>query len=265
MRSDKRTVLIVPIVGLLVATVAAAGTFLAQNISGPERYRAEAQVVLVPGRQAPVEEISSLWEALSRGQAAVIGAEVMGQRRWLEPAAAAADVAEEELTLSAGAVTDTTLINVSVEASSARAAEIATEAAVREARPLVEQVTGPFALEIVQGAEGSAEVVGADRFQALVVAGVAGLVLGSGVALAVVRRRERGSIVGGPADGTPDPERNGYLGHPMPTGEPRPSAPPVRRPPSPRPPVEVTPDRRPVEHATRFRANADGSVTTGAP
>lgn len=189
----KREILEIAIAGVIVA-VLGVGVTLLMLLSNPQRYRAETQVALIPSRQAPAVELSSLWEALSRGQAGRIGAEVMGQRRWLAPAALASNVPADSLSLTAGAVTDTTLIDVSVEAPTAPAAEVAADAVVREARPVVEQISGPFAIEVVQSAEGSATPVGANRVQAIVTAGAAGLLLGCAGALLVVRRRHRRAL-----------------------------------------------------------------------
>ncbi len=187
---DKRKLVIIALAGVIAALLGMSSVLIAQSVT-PNRYRAETQVALVPSRQAPVQEISSLWEALSRGQAGVIGAEVLGQRRWLAPASAASGVPVGALTLAAGPVANTTLINVSVEAPSAWAAEAAVDAVVREGRPVVEQVSGPFALEVVQDAAGSATEVGATGGQAVAFAGAAGLLIGGGSTLLVTRRRAK--------------------------------------------------------------------------
>ena len=180
-------------VGVVLAAVLGAvmsiGAAYGLLSSAEPRYRAETQVALLPARNTPPADLSNYWEALSRGQAARIGAEVLGQRRWLAPAAQAAGVPVTSIKLAAGAVADTTLIDVSLEAPSAIAAETALNTAVREARPVVEDVSGPFALEVVQSADGSAEKLGVAGKQLLAAVGAAGLLIGGGIALMLARRR----------------------------------------------------------------------------
>ncbi|WP_219416028.1 hypothetical protein [Pseudonocardia nigra] len=199
-----RALLVVVVVGIVCALAGASAAYLVLSSQEP-RFRAETQVALLPARNTPPEDLSNYWEALSRGQAARIAAEVLGQRRWLGPAAQAAGVATESIRLAAGAVADTTLIDVSMEAGSAAAAEIGLDTAVREARPVVEEVSGPFALEVVQSAAGSAEELGVASNQLIAVAGATGLLIGGGLALMVLRRRARRQLARRVATPTPDP------------------------------------------------------------
>lgn len=187
-RLTARALLVVAVSGLLCAVAGFSLASVALMFQEP-RYRAETQLALLPGPFVPPQEVADSWEALSRGQAARIAAEVLGQRRWREAAAQSAGVSPESVTITAGAVADTTLIDVGVEAGSQRAAEQAAATLVREARPVVEQVSGPFILEILQPAEGNAKQVGTPPGQLLAVASAAGLLLGSGGALLVLRHR----------------------------------------------------------------------------
>lgn len=183
-----RNLVAVVLTGLILAVAAVGAATVALSFSEP-RYRAEMQLALLPGPRVPPEEVADYWEALSGGQAARIGAEVLGQRRWVTPVAQAAGVGEQPIRVTSGAIADTSLINVTVEAGSAQAAERAADALFREARPLVEQVSGPFVLEVVQPAAGTAAATGPPRSQLLAVVGAAALLIGSGVALLVVRQR----------------------------------------------------------------------------
>ena len=182
--------LAVALAGLMCAVAAVGAANLVLSYEAP-RYRAETQVALLPARTTPPEDLSDYWEALSRGQAARVAAEVLGQRRWIAPAAATTGVPASSITLSAGAVAETTLIDVSLEAGSPSAAETGLNTVIREARPVVEAVSGPFALEVVQSADGSAERLGVAANQLFAVAGATGLLVGSGIALMIVRRRMR--------------------------------------------------------------------------
>lgn len=183
-----RRLLVVIAAAVLGAAVAAGLAFAALSFSHP-RYRAETEVALLPPRDVPVEQLSNYWEALSRGQAARIGASVLSQRRWLAPAAQAAGGDPGSLVLTAGPVGETTLISVSLQAATPGAAELGLKTVIREAQPVVEQVSGPFALEVVQPADGSATAVGAARSQVIAVSGAAGLLIGAGGALMIVRYR----------------------------------------------------------------------------
>jgi hypothetical protein len=182
-----RALLVVAVAGILTAAIATVAALWVLSFSEP-RYRAEMQVALLPGRQVPAAEVADYWEALSSGQAARIGAEVLAQRRWMAPAAQAAGVPVGSISTNAGPVGDTSLIDLAAEAASPGAAETAVDTVFREARPLAEQVSGPFALEIIQDPWGSAVPVGTSRTQLLVVAAAAGLLIGIGGALLVTRR-----------------------------------------------------------------------------
>jgi capsular polysaccharide biosynthesis protein len=184
-RLDNRALLLVVMAGLIFAVVAMVAS-VALAYETP-RYRAETKVALLPGRNVPPQELASSWEALSRGQAARIAAEVLRQRRWVAPVAQSVGVLPASISITAGAIADTSLVNVGVEAGSPQAAEQAADALVGEARPVVEQVSGPFVLEILQPADGGATPIGTPIGQLLAVAGAAGLLIGSGGTLMVIR------------------------------------------------------------------------------
>lgn len=190
-RFDRRA-LIKVVVAALVGAALAVGASYALLAQSPPQYRAEAQVALLPGPRVPPEKIADYWDALSRGQAGRIAAEVLSQRRWEDPAARAGGVPQSSIQVSAGVIADTSLINVDVVADSPQAAEVAVAAVIREATPVVEQVSGPFTLQIVQSADGSGTHVGAPATQVYAVAGGAGVLIGGGLALALVRRRRIG-------------------------------------------------------------------------
>jgi hypothetical protein len=187
-RLGTREFLLVAVVGVLCAVLAFGVASVSLAVQ-ETRYRAEAQLALLPGPLVPPQEIADSWEALNRGQAARIAAEVLGQLRWRAAAAQAAGAPPESITVTAGAVADTSLIDLGVEAGSPQAAEQAADALIREARPVVEQVSGLFVLEVLQPPDGTAARVGTPPGQLLAVTGVAGLLLGGGGALVVIRQR----------------------------------------------------------------------------
>jgi hypothetical protein len=183
------------LLAILIAGVLGAALFGIVGLSATavveKRYRAEMELALTPGPQAVPELISDYWEALSRGQASRIAAEVLNHRRWREPAAGAAGLRPEKISVTSGVIADTSLITVGVEAPSAEAAETAVESLVREAAPTAEQISGPFTLQVVQPAAGGAVLVSMPRWQTLGIYVLAGGMVGVGSMLLVQRRRLR--------------------------------------------------------------------------
>ena len=133
----------------------------------------------------------SYWEALNGGQAAHVAAAVFAQPQWLAPAGAAAGVPASSITTTAGVVESTSLVSVTAETTSERTAEVALDALIAAATPTAKEVSGPFAIIVVQGAGGTAKPAGIQTTQLLTVMFVGGLLLGSGIALVVARARGR--------------------------------------------------------------------------
>jgi hypothetical protein len=185
------------VVGIVVGMVV--GLLVAQ---GPTRYRAHATLAMLPGPQVAEAEVSNFWEVLSRGQATRTGAIVLGQDRWLSTAAADAGVPASELTLAAGSVPETTLIEITMDANSAEAAERALAAVLDSASAEAAAVSGPFALETVGPPEGSATELSPAQPEVLAAFGFAGLLLGLGIGLLVLGRRGRRRL-GTPVDHEP--------------------------------------------------------------
>src|SRR5215203_6134965 len=139
-----RAVVVVPILAALGMLI---GLLAANALNGrDERFRAEATLAMLPERNIPLEQVSSFWEVLNRGQATGSAAIVLKDSSWLDAAAQAAGVPKSQLTLSAGAVPDTTLITVTMTAQSARAAEVALESVLADATRRAAAVSGPFSL-----------------------------------------------------------------------------------------------------------------------
>ncbi|WP_300016071.1 hypothetical protein [Pseudonocardia sp.] len=189
-RLTRRQLLWIAVIGLVTGVVALAATSYLVGSSDP-LYRAEAQVALVPAAGIPAEEVPSYWEALGGGQAGSIAAEVLQQPQWADQAAAVAGVDPATVTVTAGVVDATSLIDVTVETTSPEGAEVAVDALIAAATPTVQRVSGPYALDIVQPAAGTAEASGVSATQLLIVVFAGGLLVGSGVALLVTRARRR--------------------------------------------------------------------------
>lgn len=171
-----------------------AGLLIAYVLLGhSKRYAAQATLAMLPASYIPTSEAAQYWDVLNHGQATRSAAIVFGQSNWLQAAAAAADVPPSELSMSAGAVRDTTLIEVSVEADSPEAAEAALSSVLSDAGGPATAVAGPFRLEVVRQPAGSAQALGPDSLQTYGAAGLAGLALGAGVGLLVGRRTGNGN------------------------------------------------------------------------
>jgi capsular polysaccharide biosynthesis protein len=226
-RLTRRSLLGIALAGLVTAGVALLVTTFLIGSSDPV-YRASAQVALVPAANIPAEEVPSYWEALGGGQAASIAAEVFKQSQWLAPAATAAGVTPDKLTITAGVANSTSLINLTGETTSPEGAEAAVTALIKAATPTVQQVSGPYALQIAQPAAGTAAPASIPQTQLLIVVFAGALFLGSGVALVVTKARNRSSAPGAAADRA---ERRAPLAAPLGNG-----APPTNRGYAPRPP-----------------------------
>ena len=200
-----RAVLTVAIVAVLGALLGAGvGAYLAATTK--PFYRATIELALLPGASVPPEQISNYWEALARGQAPRVAAEVLNQPRWKAAAAKGAGVGVDSITIDAGVVTDTTLITVGVGAPTATAAEQGVTAAVREATPLAQQVSGPFVLQVVQPADGTAKSLTTPGGQVVAISALAGLAVGAGVGVFLSRRAGGGSRQPAPAPPRPGPQ-----------------------------------------------------------
>lgn len=189
-RLTRRQLFWIAVIGLVTGAIALASTNYLVGSAEPT-YRAQAQVALVPAPGIPAEEVPSYWEALGGGQAGSIAAEVLQQPQWAEQAAAAAGVDPATLAVTAGVVNATSLIDVTAETTSPEGAEAALDALIAAATPTVQKVSGPYALDIVQPADGTAEPAGVSATQLLIVVFAGGLLVGSGIALLITRARRR--------------------------------------------------------------------------
>jgi hypothetical protein len=141
---------------------------------------------MLPGPDVPLDQASNFWEVLNRGQATRSAAIVLGNDRWLDAAASTAGVPKSELALAAGALPDTTLITVTMQANSAKAADLALESVLTSASDVAATVSGPFKLESITSPD-SAHSMSPDRVQTFGALGIAGLSIGAGAGLLVSR------------------------------------------------------------------------------
>lgn len=178
----------------LLAMCAVAGILLGAGALGSiqiePRYQAEANVALLPATDLTMAEASGFWEVLTRGQINRVAAIIYGEDRWRPSAAATAGTAVENLTLTAGAIPETTMVRVTAEAGSAAAAEAALTNLLQSATPEVESVSAPFDVRIMWPPEHNATPVTAPTSIQLVGAGaVAGALTGIGAGVLLLRLR----------------------------------------------------------------------------
>lgn len=177
--------LVVPVFALLGLLIGVLPAYLLS--SHAERFQAQTTVAMLPGPVVPSSEASNYWEVLNRGQATRSAAIVLEDDRWLRDASSAAGVPPSELTLTAGAIPDTTLITITVEANSAKAAEAALQSVLTNALSEAAQVSGPFKLEVVAAPEGTARSKSPRPIEVAGAAGIAGMLVGAGVGVFVSR------------------------------------------------------------------------------
>ena len=109
--------------------------------------------------------------------------------RWL-PVMAAADVEQSDLTLTAAAIPETTMLTVSVEAPTSTAAERGLAAVLSAASSNVKSIARPFEVEVIKTVAGSARPVAkSSPTQVAILGAAAGALLGLGAALAITRGR----------------------------------------------------------------------------
>ncbi|MDN5859500.1 MAG: hypothetical protein L0H84_12835 [Pseudonocardia sp.] len=244
-RLTRRSIIIIMAAGIITGVIALLATMFVVGSVGPA-YRAEGLVALVPAKQLPADQQPAYLEAVSGGQAARVAAEVFQQPRFAEEAAKAAGVPVQSLEVTAAPVETSQLIAITVTAPSAAAAETAVKTIIATGTPVVQQISGPYDLPIVQDPTGTAVPAGVSGTQLLIVAFIGGLLVGSGAALIIARARTRGddepeyfdsgefrAVQGGygrpgppPARQMPGPPGNGVNGGPYgpprrPVGDPR--------------------------------------------
>lgn len=171
------------------AVIAVVGVAFGVIVGGGESsYRATAQVVLVPGPQNTPDSITSAWESLTSERAASVAAAILAEPQWLGPAAEAAAIPPDNLTITATAAKGTTLIQLTSVAPNPHAAEVALSSVIDNARALVERLSGPVALVYSQPSTGTAVRAGLTPEMAIL-AGASGLVIWISVTAWAIRDR----------------------------------------------------------------------------
>ena len=144
MTKKRVTIAVFALVGAFVA--GALGYLLAPQ---PSRYQAMATVVLLPPPDLTPAVSSSFWEVLTQGQVSRTAAVLYNEPRWRTSAAKSANVARSELTVTAMALPDTTVLTVTVEAGSPAAAESALLDVLNTATPEVSALATPYNVKVL--------------------------------------------------------------------------------------------------------------------
>lgn len=198
----RRTIAVFALIGAVVGAVL--GFFLAPR---SHWYQASANVALLPAPDLTTEQSSAFWEVLTRGQVSRTAAVLYNDQRWVPSAANAAKVAPADLSLSAAALPDTTIVVVTVVAHSAAAAETGLNDVLTQATPDVTALAAPYAVKVLWPPENNAlPLPSPRRSQVGAAVALGGLLIGGGIGWFVARSRERRDDVTTRRTGTVDEE-----------------------------------------------------------
>lgn len=180
---------------VVIAAIALAGAVLGALLGflvAPQssRYTMSADVALLPAPNLTTAEASNFWEVLTRGQITRTAAIVYADQRWLPSAAKAANVPQSDLTLTAAALPETTVLTVTVTGPSSAATESALNDVLATATREASSISAPFLVKVLFPQQGSATKVAVPGRKQVAAAGfVAGLLAGGGIGWFVTRRR----------------------------------------------------------------------------
>jgi len=196
---------------IMIAVLALIGAVVGAGVGalaapGTSRYVAEANVAFLPAPELTMVEASDFWEVLTRGQVTRTAAIVYDDPRWLPAAAEAAKVPGSDLTLTAAALPETTILKVTVTAGSAQAAESALNNVLTTATPEVSSLASPYFVKVMWPPQGSASPAPSPgRTQVAGAGALAGLLAGGGLGWLLSRRRR--------ATQTPNDDPDSFAGH----------------------------------------------------
>ncbi|WP_232667425.1 hypothetical protein [Pseudonocardia sp. TRM90224] len=189
-RLTRRALITILLSGLLTGVVALVGVG-ASGVLPAQVFRAQTVVLISPAADVSYGDKNGLWTALEGGTQSQIAAALFAQPKYRDLAAVAAGVAPNQLSVTAGVVESSVLINIKVDAPTAAVAETVADKIVELARPDIAGTVGKFQVNAVQPATGTATPAGIPAGQALVVVFIGGLVIGSGFAFVAIRARRR--------------------------------------------------------------------------
>lgn len=187
MTKQRRTIVVFALIGAVLG--AALGFLLAPR---SHWYQASANVALLPAPDLTTEQSSAFWEVLTRGQVSRTAAVLFNDPRWIPSAANAAKVPQADLSLSAAALPDTTIVVVTVVAHSADAAEAGLNDVLNRATPDVASLAAPYAVKVLWPPQNNAlPLPSPRRSQVGAALALGGLLIGGGVGWFFTRSRGR--------------------------------------------------------------------------
>lgn len=186
----RRTLLVLVI--MVLGALAGSGVGISLN-GDTTRYHSAATIAVVPAPGLPDDLAADFWQVLSEEQVVRTAASIYGSDNWAVDAADALRLPRSDVDLTASALVDTTLVEVTVEANSAVDSEAALNAVLGSASVVVSEILSPFVISeaAVRPAE-PARATSAGQFIGMVA--VAGALVGAGVGLglaALLPRRAR--------------------------------------------------------------------------
>ncbi|GAB7066439.1 oligosaccharide flippase family protein [Mycolicibacterium hodleri] len=179
-----------PIVAIAAVIGVLIGGAVGMLVPLTTHYRATAQVAMVPGANLTTADASAYWEVLTQGQVSHTAATVFSDPRWTPSAVSAAGVDASEITLTAGAIPNTTMVSITADGPSAHAVQAALSDLLDKALPEVTAVSTPFTVRIVSQPV-SVTATAVPRLQIELAGALGGLVLGAVVGLGLAWLRGR--------------------------------------------------------------------------
>lgn len=187
MIKGRLVIVIFALVGLVVGAGLAA--FAAPKSS---QYQIAAHVALVPAPDLTTVEASNFWEVLTRGQMTRTAAILYQDGRWLPSAAKVAKEPQSSLTLTAAALPETTMLNITMTANSAASAEAALNDVLTNATPEVSALVQPYFVKVIWPPKGGAWPLPAPGGTQLAAGGgLGGFLLGGALGFFFSRWRSR--------------------------------------------------------------------------
>lgn len=181
----------------LIGALAGAGAGAALT-GDTARYESTATVAIVPAPGLPEDLAADFWQVLSEEQVVRTAATIYGNGQWAVDAARALEVPAGEVELSANALVDTTLVEVSVNAGSTGTSDAALAMILGSAGTAAAEILQPFVISQASVQPAAAAGPGA-TVQLLGASAVAGALVGAGTGLVLAGIRRRGRDGGDPA------------------------------------------------------------------
>jgi len=179
-----------PVAAICAAIGLVAGAVVGLLMPISTTYHATAQIAMIPGTNLTTADASGFWDVLTQGQIPRTAAAIYSDPRWVASAASAAGVDPAELSLTAGALPETTMVSITADAPTAHAAEAAVADLLAKAGPEVTAVLAPFQVRVVSPPNGASAVT-TSRKQLMLAGALGGLMLGAIAGIGVRWLRSR--------------------------------------------------------------------------